>query len=44
MNIALPPSLIGPNEDGDLQFIFYVQLAEGFLPKALLELAVEVGA
>ncbi len=42
MNIAIPPSLIGENDEGQLQFTFYVQLPDGFISKALLELAVKV--
>ena len=42
MNIAIPLSLIGENEEGQLMFTFYVQFPDGFISKELLELALQV--
>ena len=42
MNIAIPPFLIGQNDEGQLQFSLYVQFSDGFLAKEYLELAIEV--
>ena len=41
MNVAIPIALIGENDEGQLQFTFYVQLPEGFLSKVHLQQAVE---
>ena len=42
MNIAIPPFLIGQNDEGQLQFSLYVQFSDGFLAKEYLEIAIEV--
>jgi hypothetical protein len=42
MNIAIPPFLIGQNDEGQLQFSLYIQFADGFLAKEFLEIAIEV--
>ena len=42
MNIAIPVSLIGENERGQLKFTLYVQLPDGFLSREQLELAIQV--
>ena len=42
VNIAIPVSLIGQNDDGELMFTFYVQLSDSFLSKENIELAVQV--
>ena len=41
-NVAIPTSLTSKNEEGELQFVFYVQLENGFLSKDNLEMAVQV--
>lgn len=42
MNIAIPPFLIGQNDEGQLQFSLYVQFSDGFLAKEYLEIGIEV--
>ena len=41
MNVAIPVALIGTNDEGQLEFTFYVQLPDGFLFKGHLQQAVE---
>lgn len=41
MNVAIPVALIGENDEGQLEFTFYVQLRDGFLSKVHLQQAVE---
>ena len=41
MNVAIPVALIGANDEGQLEFTFYVQLSDGFLFKGHLQQAVE---
>ena len=41
-NIAIPTSLTIDNEESQLQFVFFVQLEDGFLSKNNLEVAVQV--
>lgn len=41
MNVAIPVALIGENDEGQLEFTFYVQLSDGFLSKVHLQQAVE---
>lgn len=42
MNVAIPIALIGQNNEGQLEFTFYVQLSDGFLSKVHLQQALEV--
>lgn len=42
MNVAIPVALIGQNNEGQLEFTFYVQLSDGFLSKVHLQQALEV--
>lgn len=42
MNVAIPTSMIGQDDEGKLRFTFYVQLSDGFLSKEQLQLALMV--
>lgn len=42
MNIAIPTSMVGQDNEGQLRFTLYVQLSDGFLSKEQLQLALIV--
>ena len=41
-NVAIPTSLINQNDMGQLEFVFYVQVLNGFISIEDLQLAVQV--
>lgn len=41
MNVAIPVSLIGEDERGQLRFTLYIQLSDGFLSKEHLHSAIQ---
>lgn len=41
-NVAIPTSIIGENSEGNLEFMIYVQVGEGYLSKNHLQSAIMV--